>query len=113
MGQTLELMKRLYRERRQGFKSNIDGAIGISSVQALVLTVVTPIIVLLVLASLATLFFDSLAAIAENMTLVDLGTSTAATIAETILTVLVIVVLIGGAIFFVGLATGAFKKGGR
>lgn len=113
MGKYLQTMKRSFSEHRAAFQKDINGAISISAIQGLVLTVVTPIIVLLVLAAMAALFFDSLASIAENMTVVDLGSSTAATIAETILTTLVIVVLIGGSLFFVGLATGAFKKGGR
>lgn len=68
---------------------------------SVVLTVVGLIVLMAVVAALAPNFFDSLASVIENFTEVELGTSDAANIAETIIQVLAILIAIGGALVLV------------
>lgn len=81
------------------------GSVGI----ALVFTIVGIVVVMLVLSELAPTFFDGLGSLIENFTTVELGTSNAANIAESIINVLAILVAIAGAFVLVAFALKAFK----
>lgn len=75
----------------------------------LVLVIVGAIVAVLILAALADPFFDALKSLIENFTVVDLGSSQAATIGETIISVMAIVVAVAGGFLLVAFALKAFK----
>lgn len=97
------------RTKLEKFQNDHRGEIAGGAI-SLVFVVVGVIVTVLVIAALAGTYFDALADLGDNFTTVELGTSDAANIAETIVETLAILVLIAGAFVLVGFALRAFNK---
>lgn len=97
--------------RRAGFAADIQGSIEARALN-IVMIFVGAFIVLAALSILIGPFFGYVGSFTENITTVDLGSSTAANLAESILQVLIIVFLIAAAFFPISYALGVLQRKG-